>query len=395
MRIAFITQNYLPTDGLGRVTMALAEQMGETNDVHIFTRKVLPDEPTNTVIHKVPAFTEIYSVCTISFFFASWLWLFWRRFRFDIIHLQGWSFLKPDVMTIHSIFKAALQEIYSRDDFKDIVEKSEVDKNTIKRIEMITPVFEYNFGREHRYRRLIPVSTQVKNDLMRMHNVPESRIALIPNGVDTIYFHPDNKGKFRAAVRAELGLDEETLLFLFIGNDPRRKGLITVIESFIKADLPGSHLLAIGTDPYSKNAFDKPKKISRDAGFEERITFLGEQKDANRYFAAADVFLFPSIYETYGLVVIEAMASGLPVITSRTGAFPEIVDHGVNGFLLDDASDVEGMAGYMKNLHASDDLRERMAAAGRRTALENTWDKQVRKTLSLYEEILKEKRSGA
>jgi len=387
MRIAFITQNYIPTDGLGRVTMGIAEEIGKTHDVHVYTRQWVKGAQTNVKLHKVPALTQKYSVSTLSFFFTSWLRLLPVRWMYDIVHVQGWSFTKPEVFTVHVVFKAAIEE-HTGENRDKIVEKTGTEVSLQRRIEMMRKFLEYNFAKRDRYKKLVPVSVMVENDLIKTHDIPKEDIRLIPNGVDTDYFHPDNKKLYRSEIRKKHGIPEDCFLFFFNGNDPKRKGLITAVEGFIEADIKDSHLLIIGRNPYEADAFEPLKKLISDSGFDDRTTFLDNVPDNNQYFAAADVFVFPSVYETYGLVVIEAMGTGIPVITSRTGEFPVFVNHGENGFLLKDAFDVEGMARYMTQLYNDRDLVQKMGIEGRKKALEYSWVTLASQTVKLYEEIL-------
>jgi glycosyltransferase involved in cell wall biosynthesis len=193
----------------------------------------------------------------------------------------------------------------------------------------------------------------------------------IPNGVDVKRFEPQDRLQRRSAARAELNVDPETFVLLLIGNDWRKKGLHTLIESLDECrDLP-IRLFVVGKDD------EKPfeAKIQR-LGLLDRVRFLAPSEDVMKFYAAADAYVGPSLEDAYGLPVIEAMASGLPVIASVNAGVSEVINNGLNGLLLQDPTDVGELAGLIRRLADDPSLREQLAqnavSAARQSSLDHS-----------------------
>jgi len=114
-----------------------------------------------------------------------------------------------------------------------------------------------------------------------------------------------------------------------------------------------------------------------------------ENGDLNRHYNLADIFVFPTKYEGFGIPVVEAMAAGLPVVTTNTAAGEDAVEPGKNGLLIDDPTNIMEIAEKMSILIEDENLRKQMGRNARRTAQNFTWDEIAKKTLEVYEEILK------
>ncbi len=113
------------------------------------------------------------------------------------------------------------------------------------------------------------------------------------------------------------------------------------------------------------------------------------------YYAASDVLLLPSLYEPFGLSILEAMASGLPVLVSRDSGAAELINDGVDGLLINDPTDVAEISAKLGALLKDADLRTRLGKQARRAALQYPWDRVARETEEVYERVLLQKRGGA
>ncbi|MFC9917106.1 glycosyltransferase family 4 protein [Agromyces binzhouensis] len=154
-------------------------------------------------------------------------------------------------------------------------------------------------------------------------------IRVIPNGVDTEMFRPATSEE-RSAARAEIGLPDHLMLAVFVGHEFERKGLPLVIAALVRA--PGVGLIVVGgTTAMIRQA----EEVARRHGVIERIAFVGRRSDVVPCYHAADVFVLPSHYESSGLVFLEALACGLPVVATRVGFAPELVVDGENGHLVE------------------------------------------------------------
>ncbi len=227
-------------------------------------------------------------------------------------------------------------------------------------------------------RRVVAISEKIAGEL-RAIGVSEGHLELIYNGVDVREFHPG------AEARARFGLPAEGVLFLFAGDiRTPRKGLDTVLKAVV--DVPGAHLAVAGAQENSPF----PAQLSA-LGLEGRVHFLGKVTDMPALMRAVDLFVFPSRYEAMSLVILEAMASGLPVLTARTAGGAEILGQG--GRVLDDPNDAATLAQWMRDLADDAELRQRMGAAGREIAERYTWERMATAYLALYDELLSTKTS--
>ena len=211
--------------------------------------------------------------------------------------------------------------------------------------------------------RFVAISDMVKQDMMRWYRIPEEQITVIYNGVDTERFHPRNR-QFREEVRARHGLRDE-LVILFVSNNFRMKGLDYLLQALaeIKQDShPPLKLLVLGRDrkkPYLR--------MARKLGVSEEVIFVGATKDPEKYYGAADLLVHPTFYDACSLTVLEGLASGLPVITSLSNGASGVIAHGEEGWLLDNARNVEELKRGIRYFF-EEELRNRVACQGRRKA---------------------------
>jgi len=191
----------------------------------------------------------------------------------------------------------------------------------------------------------------------------------IPNGIDVKRFAPHARLQRRSGARADLNLAPETFVLLLIGNDWRKKGLQTLIEALSECrDLP-IHLLVVGKDDV------KPfEAVIQKLELLGRVRFLQPSGDVMRFYAAADAYAGPSLEDAYGLPVIEAMASGLPVIASINAGVSEIINDGLNGLLLQSPTDTVELARLIRRLFADGALREQLGRNAISTAGQSTLD---------------------
>ena len=127
----------------------------------------------------------------------------------------------------------------------------------------------------------------------------------------------------------------------------------------------------------------------------ECVKFVGTSPDVMQFYAAADVYAGPSLYDTFGLPVVEAMACGLPVVTSATAGSAELIADGEDGFVLRDARNQEELAGVIRRLFARGELRWQMGEKAARKARQFGWDRNAQQTHEFLQEALQRKRAGA
>jgi len=201
------------------------------------------------------------------------------------------------------------------------------------------------FTGRRRPRRLIALTDQVKADLVRFYGLPPEEIAVLPNGYSPTEFSTARAGELREPMRQKLGYAADDKVVVFVANELERKGFGPLLRAIAGLNNDRLHLLAVGR--LDRGAY--AAEIAR-LGMTERVQFTGPSGDVATYYAAADVFALPTQYEAWGLVIVEAMACGLPVVTSRLAGAAIAVREGETGLLLDDPNDPQEIASKIQAL---------------------------------------------
>ena len=234
---------------------------------------------------------------------------------------------------------------------------------------------------------VIANSRMVRDDIRRFYDVPDERIHVIYNGVDTAHFSPANRRKLRTDVRQRHGLSDDDLVLLFVANNFRLKGLRPLIRALARLapKHPELRLLVVGRGRSASFT-----RLARNLGCADRIAFAGAAADTAPFYAAADVFAHPTFYDPCANVTLEALASGAPVVTSTRNGAGELIAEGVEGSVID-PEDVAALAQAIESFLAP----ERRAAAGaaaRALAERHGMDRHVDDVLSVYETAQRRKR---
>ena len=236
----------------------------------------------------------------------------------------------------------------------------------------------------HRSARVLTVSEASKRDILRYFRVPESKVQVIYNAIDE-RFHEEPAADEVMRVRERYQLNDPFILYA--GNIKPHKNLERLIEAFHiirRGELEHVKLLIIG-DEISKYATLR-RSVHR-YKLHKHVRFFGFVPDATLaiLYRLARVFVFPSLYEGFGLPPLEAMASGTPVITSNVSSLPEVAG---DAAMLIDPYEPDAIAGAMRRVLLDDRLRDDMRERGLARVREFSWDRSVRRVRDIYEEVL-------
>ncbi|SOC57807.1 glycosyltransferase family 4 protein [Ornithinimicrobium cerasi] len=195
-----------------------------------------------------------------------------------------------------------------------------------------------------RYARVVALTPAVKADIMRYYDVPASDIEVIPNGYSDREFHVPSS-ELRASARRRLGFAEHDRVVIFVANELERKGFRPLVEGIRAHPDRSVKLLAVG-------GFNRAqaRSIVDEAGLGDRVVLAGATNDVYGCYSAADCFALPTKYEAWGLVVVEAMASGLPALTSVSAGAAVAVEEGVNGTLVADPTSRDEVVAAVERL---------------------------------------------
>jgi len=346
---------------------------------------VFANEPGTIRWHQVSDIPGPHLLKYLWWFFANY-WQRWRdrrsgRVRPDLVYSPGINCPDADVIVVHIVF----HEFYER-------VRSEL---ALHRLPL--PIWPRAVHRKLYYKlamflereiysdpgvRLVAVSSLVAAQL-KSHFQRED-VTVIPNAVDTLRFTQEERMAKRSASRQSFSYDEGDFVLLLIGNDWKKKGLDTLLKAIgLLKNLP-LRLLVVGSD-----APGLYHQLVDQFALHDRVRFEKPSMDVLFFYAAADLYVGPSLEDSFGLPILEAMACGLPVIASANAGASELIRDGETGFILRDPQDHSELASLIHRIQGDGTLRRSVGAAASRYVLTNcSWDDNAEKTRQILESTL-------
>jgi glycosyltransferase involved in cell wall biosynthesis len=308
---------------------------------------------------RVPAWRRRYLGAVFSFLLNSERAI--RRAKPDLIHAQGLSCWSADVITCHMI-----NAVRSR--------KLDQGQRRARAFSAIVTPVERAFYRQTRARQAIVMSRRLGQELAAEYGWRRP-LSVIPHGTDTRIFRPPSDGLERAALRRELGVSVEGPLWLFVGEAV--KGLQETLAQL--PHFPEARLLVVSrSNPASY------REQATVLGVSSRVTFAGFTSQPERVYRAADIFVYPSPYEPFGMVVTEAMASGLACIVGREVGAAELMTDGRDGLLMD-CGDGRALRRHLELLTTDPAQALRVGVAARETIQHHDWNACAEATWRVYQ----------
>jgi UDP-glucose:(heptosyl)LPS alpha-1,3-glucosyltransferase len=373
LKIAFVVHDYNRVLGHSRYVAELAERFAPDHEVHVFANS-FEHVPPMIVTHRVPALRTTALASIFSFAVPASLMV---GRGFDIVHAQGFSMLHANIVTAHISNVRWLEG-------RRLLEGQQLSWRERLFAALVIPA-ERRSLRDSRA-TVIAVSSALRDDIARIYGRTAETV-VIPHGVDQRQFHSGVRRAFRDETRREWGLAPDTVVFLYVGD--LRKGFAQAILAL--PWVPSARLVGVSrTDP------EPYRKLASDNGVADRVSVWPPTNSIERYYGAADALVLPTPYDAFGMVITEAMACGVPPITTRLAGASELLTDGVHGLLVDSPNDVQGIAVAMNVLAGDHDLRIRMGAAAAALMRDHTWDRVADQTLSVYyRHLALQKNSGA
>ncbi|WP_207457454.1 glycosyltransferase family 4 protein [Azospirillum sp. SYSU D00513] len=372
MIIAMVTQKLVQHDGQGRVNSVIAaELLRRGHDVLVIASEVGPELRDHPRLHwtRVPHSGVPTQLLKDQLFaWRAGRLLRDRRDEIDLVVINGFVCWSPsDVNIVHFVHSA-----WIRSPAHPVRKRVGPVSLYHALYNLLNVAFErWSFRGA---RRIVAVSRTVRNELLAA-GVPLGRISVIDNGVDAAEFTPGTPDG------RTLGFAEGGPVALFVGDArTNRKNLDGVLHAL--ASVPGLNLAIVG----DAEGGPFPALVDR-LGLGARVRFLGHRKDVAALMRAADLFVFPTRYEPFGLVLLEAAASGLPVITTRAAGASWLLDE-QGAILLDDPESVGGIASALRTITDDPELRRTMAAAARRIAESHDWSVTAARYADLIESAI-------
>jgi len=365
MKVALVVHDFDPAFGQGSYCLEIVRRLREHCQFTIHSAAFRVPEWDDVTRHLVPTWRA--NVVTTIFSFLAGVGPSLRHAAPDLIHAQGLTCWGADVITAHVCNAARLRHMG----------RSSWRARTFTRC--IAPL-ERAFYRQRRARHLIAISGVLARELQAEYGW-QRPLSVIHHGTDAERFRPPANAAEQRALRQRFQVPLDAWTWLFMGEAV--KGLAQVVDQL--AQFPQAHLLVVtrsATEPYRTQAAA--------LGIGSRITFHGFDPQPEFLHRAADVFVYPSNYDTFGLVVTEAMASGLAVVAGRNIGAAELITSGRDGMLCD-PEDPKSLAAALDQLASDPGAARNLAAAGRQVIQRQSWDACAAATLQVYEEALRAK----
>jgi UDP-glucose:(heptosyl)LPS alpha-1,3-glucosyltransferase len=388
-RIAVVSPFLDKRHGTERCVAEQIERLADNFEIHLYSSMVEDVDLSKITWHRIPRFPGPHLASYVWFFAANHLRRWWdlqfRKLEFDLVFSPGINCLDADIIAVHIVFaefyRLARQELAL---WHNPVRMWPwlIHRKLSYRLFMALERRIYTKGKLP----LAVISHKMEQDLARCFG-RKGHLSLVYHGVDLEHMNPARRQSLREETRRGLRLPEIAFAILLVGNDWKKKGLPCLIEAIGSLHNPDLWILVRGQDDsYSI------RDLLRQQGLEARMMVLPSIPQVESYYAAADMYVGPSLEDSFAIPPLEAMACGLPVIVSRQAGVSELLTHNVDGFILDDPTDSRQLAEFIRAVYESAELRERVSLSATATARRYTWQRNAEEMKRILDECLLEKR---
>ncbi|MGC2466040.1 MAG: glycosyltransferase family 4 protein [Candidatus Acidiferrum sp.] len=385
MRLAVVSPFVDRRHGTERAVAELLERLaGEYGcEIHLYAQRVEdlrvsdpksahPARSGGIIWHKVPSIPGPHVAQ-----FLGWMFLngFQRRWdktfggvSYDLVLSPGINCLHPDVVIVHALFHR-LREL-SREEKQEQADKAGFFRRVHRRVyyALLTGLERRIYGDA---KVTLGTPSRRTAGLLREYFHRED-VYLVPNGVDLEYFSAGARIARRAEARKRRGFRGEHFILLLIGNDWRIKGLPAILDAIALLSALPIRLLVVGSD-----AAETFRARAVQLGVQDRCLWELPRPDVLDFYAAADVYVSPTREDCFSLPVLEAMACGLPAITSIFNGVTDCIRDGVDGYVVREPRDARTLAHLIERLRADLKLRLHMGEAAAKTSLRWSWDRNA------------------
>ena len=374
MKVAVIRYKYVNYGGAEGFVDQYTNQLAKAgHEVHIFAHQWEKGGHPHLQVHPVPAWTFNSLVRSLSF-----SWFATREVRkqnFDIVQSHERIFYQDIYRAGDGCHREWLEQ---RKKFLSPAKRFFLALNPFHRLILF---MEKRLFEKRGCRKIVAISEMVKKDIQKHYRVPDDKITVVYNGVSLERFHPENKKRYRVLIREKLKIPEDEILILFVGSGFERKGLKFLIQSleFLASD--NWRLLLMGKGNWNRYLNFASQENQKKIHCQDPVD------DVEKYYAAADIFVLPSIYEPFGNANLEALASGLPVVTSAHSGAAEILECGENGMVVENPSNPKEIAENIDPLF-DPAVRESMGLKARTLAKNFTQERNLLEMIKVYQEVM-------
>jgi glycosyltransferase involved in cell wall biosynthesis len=385
-RIAVVSPFIDKRHGTERRIAEWITRLPKEYEIHIYSQRVEDIDLTRMRWHKIPRVPGPHLLNFLWWLVANHLWRWWdarvRGLRPDLVYTAGTNCWDADLISVHIVFAEFV--CLAEPELRFRANPVRFWPRLIHRLLYYRLII---FLERRMYTNprtgLILIARKTAEDLKRHYGLA-GPFPVVYIGLDREVFNPELRKRMRPEVRAQLGLGDDTFVLVLVGNDWKKKGLVALIEAVAQLrDLPLALVVAGKDDPAPYQS-----RI-RELGLDGRVKFYPSRSDVQWYYAAADVYTGPSLEDTFAQPPAEAMACGLPVITTATNGTAEIMTDGVDGLILQDPNDVAGLARRIRELYKNPDQRCGMGDQAACTAGLYTWDRNGEEMRAIFAEAFR------
>ena len=348
---------------------------------------VPPPPPGKAIWHRIPTLPGPHLLNFLWWYFANqalrWYQQKARGLCFDLVFSPGINCTDADAIVVHIVFHEFFRLVHSELRLRDApVSRWPILIHRILYYRLIMAL-ENRVYRNPRV-NLAAVSQLTANELTR--HFARQDVSVIPNAVDLARFNLPERLRRREEARKLLQLSEDELVLLLVGNDWKKKGLAPLLTSIAAIQHIPLRLLVVGRDDRAP-FLEQIQRLHLDGC----VLFPEPSSDIMKFYAAADLYAGPSLHDSFALPPIEAMACGLPVITSVTNGGSQIITEGFDGFVLSDPQDSVALSQLIARLYEQHELRRSVGEKAALTVKSYTWQRNAEETFQFLLETLHRK----
>jgi UDP-glucose:(heptosyl)LPS alpha-1,3-glucosyltransferase len=378
VKISLVTPAVSRAGGTEKCMSWLTEDLAELSDLQVVAAQIADTNVAPSRVHRIKTIPRPRLLSYLSFLAGNTLHLTLHRRRGVVLATSG-DCLYSEIVYAHFCCAAYL-DLIKRGTVKlpDTTLRQRLRNYHYRLFLTVASAVERRIYNRRALRSVIAVSNGVKNEIVRHYGVDASRIEVVVNAADDrVRLTDAERTHARAEQREKLRISDTDVVLLFVAaGDWKRKGLALAIEALAELDIPTVKLLVAGDEDIGHYS-----AVAGRLRLGAQVQFLGTVSELEKIYASADVFVYPSVYEAFPLVVLEAAAAGLPLVVTRTNGTEEIVADGENGFLV--SPQASEIASAIRKLVDDAPLRDQMRERARISSQPYTRDAVAHSVLKI------------
>lgn len=387
-RVAIVSPFLDQSHGTERIVIEWLSRLADEFDLHVYSQRVEDFDRVKFTYHRIPELPGPHIFNYLWWFVANHIRRAWdahfRGLKPDIVYTPGINCFDADVISVHIVFAEFFRQ--SKPELKFFQTPIRRWPRLLhRRVYYSLIIFLERLIYPSPRRQLVLIAKKTEADLKRFY--PRERSCpILYLGLDHSRFNRARCSELRKSARELLHLAPDDFALLLVGNDLLKKGILGLFEGIaLLRDLP-LRLFIVSRE--SASAYAAVLKANDIAS---RVHFLPQRKDVEFYFATADLYVGPSLEDTFAMPPEEAMACGLPVIASLANGVSEIITHGENGLILNDARDAKTLAAMIRRVYEDEPFRTALGTNAAKSVQQFTWERNAQELRTIFEETLREK----